>query len=963
MLVSKASARELIRACASSEPRAALASNSNHPHDIADHPQIIAGPPWDTVEKQPVDTSEIVVTATRRNEALSDVPLAVCAVTAETLENSRRQRHSPADPGQSPSLLVSSTSSEAGAGVARIRGIGTVGDNPGLESSVAVFIDGVYRSRTGVGLTELGAIDRIEVLRGPQGTLFGRNASAGLISIITAKPQFNTEVDGELDDRQLRSAPRSKLGATGAAHRHDRRAPRRRVDEARRLPRGRHLRPRRQRPRPLDAARPVAVPADRATCRSASSATMPSATRNAARRPICRRTTITAAGRAAVDHRGRSSAALGAVINDDTFERDVSITPGRSYRSDVKDYGLSGEVVYDFGGAELTSITAYRYNKYIRGQDADFNNLDILLPRRRRRRRSTASRPSPRNCACRARRSAAGSTGWSAAITPTRSCGSTTTSPTATIIERFANCLVAANSRPAADVSTPTSPTCFNRPPSPARRRSSRLASRSFNGSRRSAALANPALRRSHRRRCRRSCARSPSATPACAGRPGVGQSPIRHDRLRLDRQRARRSGSTFNGVRLDDTYNQTSNNLALFTHNIFAITDQLKLTVGARYTHERKKLEADLTRQQRALPRVFAGSSRALALPAALPCVAHRQRVPGGIFIGSTTRRPKASSRARSVLSYKPTDELLTYASYSRGYKAAASTSTASALPRQQLPASDGAGAAATASLDDLQFKPEINDAFELGAKYNGRGFDVNVALFHQLFTTSSSTRSTASISSSRTSTAARTTSTAPTTTIAPSPAPAPARPGPASAAGHRGRSLHPADARRQLQPRRRLMPTPAIATIWSAPTGEPLTDALVPAAGPPLVQLRRRSTATGVGHLDAADRRHRHARPVLCRRPAHEPVQHRLRPRHREDPERLHRGQRAASACTGRTTAGRSSCGRRTCSTRIIMQVAFDAPLQGSGTHARRSSSGFYHPLDPAVRRLPWRAADLRR
>src|SRR5439155_10437054 len=97
----------------------------------------------------------------------------------------------------SPSLLVSSTSSEAGGGVARIRGIGTVGDNPGLESSVAVFIDGVYRSRTGVGLTELGPLERIEVLRGPQGTLFGRNASAGLSSIITAKPLFTTQVDGE----------------------------------------------------------------------------------------------------------------------------------------------------------------------------------------------------------------------------------------------------------------------------------------------------------------------------------------------------------------------------------------------------------------------------------------------------------------------------------------------------------------------------------------------------------------------------------------------------------------------------------------------------------------------------------------------------------------------------------------------------------------------------------------------
>ena len=146
-------------------------------------------------EPQPVDTSDIVITATRRNEALSDVPMAVSAVTAQTLRYTGatdiRQLNQVA-----PSLFVFSTSSEAGAARANIRGIGTVGDNPGLESSVGVFIDGVYRSRTGVGLTELGALDRIEVLRGPQGTLFGRNTSAGLISIITAKPRFEPEFTG-----------------------------------------------------------------------------------------------------------------------------------------------------------------------------------------------------------------------------------------------------------------------------------------------------------------------------------------------------------------------------------------------------------------------------------------------------------------------------------------------------------------------------------------------------------------------------------------------------------------------------------------------------------------------------------------------------------------------------------------------------------------------------------------------
>ena len=117
-------------------------------------------------EQQPVDTSDIVITATRRNEALSDVPMAVSAVTAQTLRNTGatdiRQLNQVA-----PSLLVSSTSSEGGAAVARIRGIGTVGDNPGLEGSVGIFVDGVYRARAGVGLTELGPLDRIEVLRGP----------------------------------------------------------------------------------------------------------------------------------------------------------------------------------------------------------------------------------------------------------------------------------------------------------------------------------------------------------------------------------------------------------------------------------------------------------------------------------------------------------------------------------------------------------------------------------------------------------------------------------------------------------------------------------------------------------------------------------------------------------------------------------------------------------------------------
>ncbi|MEY4556200.1 MAG: hypothetical protein RL093_1319, partial [Pseudomonadota bacterium] len=81
----------------------------------------------------------------------------------------------------------------------RIRGVGTVGDNPGLESSVGVVIDGVYRSRNSVGFGDLGEMARIEVLKGPQGTLFGKNTSAGVINIITEAPSFTPEFGGELN--------------------------------------------------------------------------------------------------------------------------------------------------------------------------------------------------------------------------------------------------------------------------------------------------------------------------------------------------------------------------------------------------------------------------------------------------------------------------------------------------------------------------------------------------------------------------------------------------------------------------------------------------------------------------------------------------------------------------------------------------------------------------------------------
>lgn len=144
-------------------------------------------------ERQTVDV--ITVTAQKREQGIQDVPVAVTAYTAELLQNSgvRDIRDLAVI---APGLNVTSTTSEYST-TARIRGVGTVGDNPGLESSVGIVIDGVPRARNGVSFGDLGEVERIEVLRGPQGTLFGANTSAGVINIVTAGPEFEFGANAE----------------------------------------------------------------------------------------------------------------------------------------------------------------------------------------------------------------------------------------------------------------------------------------------------------------------------------------------------------------------------------------------------------------------------------------------------------------------------------------------------------------------------------------------------------------------------------------------------------------------------------------------------------------------------------------------------------------------------------------------------------------------------------------------
>lgn len=147
-------------------------------------------------QEGPTTIDDIIVTAQKREQNLQDVPIVVTSLPAETLQDAGVRDIKDLQI-LTPGMTVTSTQSEAST-TARIRGVGTVGDNPGLESSVGVVIDGVYRSRNSVGFGDLGEMARIEVLKGPQGTLFGKNTSAGVINIITEAPSFTPGYNAEL---------------------------------------------------------------------------------------------------------------------------------------------------------------------------------------------------------------------------------------------------------------------------------------------------------------------------------------------------------------------------------------------------------------------------------------------------------------------------------------------------------------------------------------------------------------------------------------------------------------------------------------------------------------------------------------------------------------------------------------------------------------------------------------------
>jgi outer membrane receptor protein involved in Fe transport len=373
---------------------------------------------------------------------------------------------------------------------------------------------------------------------------------------------------------------------------------------------------------------------------------------------------------------------------DNPYDREVYVSPGRSFRGETEDKGISLNVDYKLGAATLTSITAYRDYKSDQGSDTDYSQVDLLY--------RAADGNSARNFKTFSQELRLQGSAFNDKLDWL--VGGYFASEDLTVTDnlrfgnqygRFATCRIVSGSALAA-LYSPTSAGCL---------------------------AARPAL--------------FGAASPLIFGA---------FDRLDSVNDR----GTTL------DTYNQDSRNYAFFTHNIFHISDALSLTVGLRYTNERKKFSAtfgndntacvtlqntlldDLTTTTAGTPAQIA-TARALAgALIGLGCQGNSTAELNGVTIND--KRNEDEFTGTAILSWKPTDNLLLYSSYSRGYKAGGFNLDRSALKSPILPFKLTPGGA-QALVGNLQFDPEINNAYELGAKYSNGPVTLNVVAFRQDF------------------------------------------------------------------------------------------------------------------------------------------------------------------------------------------------------------------------------------
>jgi len=314
----------------------------------------------------PEDNTTIIVTASKREQTLQETPIAVSVTSGETLDNAQIRDVLDLQT-VAPSLRVSQLQTSS-ASTFIIRGFGNGDNNFGVEPSVGVFIDGVFRSRSASALNDLANVQRIEVLNGPQSTLFGKNASAGVISVVTRPPQFDfggsvEAVYGNFNQVFLKGDVTGPItdniafSVDGSYQRRDGFGEIVNLDEEinnrnRYTVRGQLL---------IEPTADVSIRliADYANIDE-----------------ICCQTSNLVAGPTTRD----GITAVGGEFSTDFFsdENFLNVAPV----NENENYGFSGQVDWDIGALTVTSITAYRELRNLFNQDVDFTSADLTAETR-----------------------------------------------------------------------------------------------------------------------------------------------------------------------------------------------------------------------------------------------------------------------------------------------------------------------------------------------------------------------------------------------------------------------------------------------------------------------------------------------------------------------------------------------------------------------------------------------------
>jgi outer membrane receptor protein involved in Fe transport len=327
----------------------------------------------------PAELGVVIVTAQKREQNLQDVPISVVALSGQQLQDAGVTNIKNLS-ALTPGITVTSTTSENST-TARIRGIGTVGDNVGLESSVGVVIDGVYRPRNGVGLGDLGDIENIQVLEGPQGELFGKNNDAGVIVVETQLPSRTFEVDGEITggnfgDREISGSITGPVGDISAFRLY---AEYEKRDGFLNVETGTNNRDDAVNDRNLYTLRGqyLITPASGVSLRLIADFSR----RN---EMCCQATPVYPGPFAGIITALATNPLLGGTPGQVAFPDAPSNPFNREsfanwpISQQIWDRGVSAQLDWDLGGARLTSISAWRDNSIATGNDPDYSEIGLL---------------------------------------------------------------------------------------------------------------------------------------------------------------------------------------------------------------------------------------------------------------------------------------------------------------------------------------------------------------------------------------------------------------------------------------------------------------------------------------------------------------------------------------------------------------------------------------------------------